>query len=148
MVPRDHVYKNVASLYMASASDGCNNGKQITDAMDFDLEMGDVMGSDSRSITAVSYQTPNCPMIFKDDPDKKHRSEDSQIAWALREFFKKDDHDPQRLIFMPMAKAALFQMRAAQEFIKSKKFADLDDGWLITGASKRGWTSYMVGAAK
>jgi len=87
-------------------------------------------------------------MIFKDDPSKKHRSEDSQIAWALREFFFKEDHKPERLILMPMAKAALFQMKAAQEFIKQKKFATLEDGWLVTGASKRGWTSYMVGAAK
>lgn len=49
---------------------------------------------------------------------------------------------------MPMAKAAHAQMRAAQEFIRQNKFAELDAGWVVTGASKRGWTTYLVGAAK
>lgn len=39
-------------------------------------------------------------------------------------------------------------MKAAQEFIHEQNFATLDDGWLVTGVSKRGWTSYMVGSAK
>jgi len=35
------------------------------------------------------------------------RDEDDQVGWALREYFHKPDHDPKRLILMPMAKAAL-----------------------------------------
>ena len=49
---------------------------------------------------------------------------------------------------MPMAKAGHQQMRAAQEFIREQKFADLEAGWVVTGASKRGWTTYLVGAAR
>ena len=108
IIPRHHVFKNVASFYLASADARCNTDAPITDALNFDLEMGDIFSSDSRAIGVVSFQTPNCPMVFKDDPDKHHRREDSQIAWALREFFMKPDHKPERLIFMPMAKAALY----------------------------------------
>ena len=39
-------------------------------------------------------------------------------------------------------------MRAAQEFIQEKNFAELDAGWVVTGASKRGWTTYLIGAAQ
>jgi len=38
-------------------------------------------------------------------------------------------------------------MKAAQEFIREHKFAELDAGWFVMGISKRGWTTYMVGGA-
>lgn len=38
-------------------------------------------------------------------------------------------------------------MKAAQEFINDKiKVANIDE-WIVTGASKRGWTTWMIGAA-
>ena len=38
-------------------------------------------------------------------------------------------------------------MRAAQEFLKEKNIANVE-GWIASGASKRGWTSYLVGATE
>lgn len=39
-------------------------------------------------------------------------------------------------------------MKAAQEFINEElKVAEVD-GWIVTGASKRGWTSWMIGATE
>ena len=83
IVPKDLVYTNISTLYLASASDGCNNGKPIENTFNFDLEMGDVFSADSRAIGVVSFQTPNCPMTFADDPEKRGRHEDTQIAWSL-----------------------------------------------------------------
>ena len=38
-------------------------------------------------------------------------------------------------------------MRAAQDFVNNKlKVAEVDN-WIVTGASKRGWTTWMVGAS-
>ena len=68
VVPKEVVYTNIASMYLASAHAGCNNGKPIEDTFNFDLEIGDVIANDSRAIHIVSFQTPNCPMIFEDDP--------------------------------------------------------------------------------
>lgn len=46
-----------------------------------------------------------------------------------------------------MAKAAFQSMRAAQDFVNNKlKVAEVDN-WIVTGASKRGWTTWMVGAS-
>lgn len=38
-------------------------------------------------------------------------------------------------------------MKAAQEFIKQQKWAEIEAGWIVTGASKRGWATWLVGAA-
>ena len=55
IVPRHLEFKNVATLYMASASDGCNNDKPIENTFNFDLEMGDIFAADSRAIGIVSF---------------------------------------------------------------------------------------------
>lgn len=46
---------------------------------------------------------------------------------------------------MPMVKGAMQSMRGAQEFLEKKSIATLT-GWVAAGASKRGWTTWMVGA--
>ncbi len=37
-------------------------------------------------------------------------------------------------------------MRAVQQFTQQKGFADIES-FVVSGASKRGWTTWMVGAA-
>jgi PhoPQ-activated pathogenicity-related protein len=46
-----------------------------------------------------------------------------------------------------MAKGAFQSMRAAAEFIKTLDPTHVVSGWFVAGASKRGWTTWMVGAA-
>lgn len=38
-------------------------------------------------------------------------------------------------------------MRAAQEFLTESNIANIE-GWSVSGASKRGWTTWLVGATK
>ena len=38
-------------------------------------------------------------------------------------------------------------MRAAQEFLAKEKIANIT-GWVVSGASKRGWTTWMAGVTK
>ena len=38
-------------------------------------------------------------------------------------------------------------MRAVEEYTKKKDLGVDIDGWIVSGASKRGWTTWMVGAA-
>jgi PhoPQ-activated pathogenicity-related protein len=44
-----------------------------------------------------------------------------------------------------MVKAGYQVMRAVQEFLKEQKMAEIE-GWVVSGASKRGWTTWDVGA--
>lgn len=76
------------------------------------------------------------------------RDEDALVGWTLKEFHDKEDHKAERIIVYPMAKALLYQIKAAQEFIRQENFAQLEAGWFVTGISKRGWTSYMVAGAE
>ena len=38
-------------------------------------------------------------------------------------------------------------MKAVTEWARQQKVANVTEGWLVTGASKRGYTSYMIGGA-
>lgn len=65
------------------------------------------------------------------------------IAWAWHQFL--ETGDPEWLPRLPMVKAAMAAMRSVQEYTKQAGIADID-GWVVSGASKRGWTTWMVGA--
>lgn len=66
------------------------------------------------------------------------------IAWAWKQFI--ETGDPEWLPRLPMAKAVMKAMQAVQEYTTQENIAEID-GWLVAGASKRGWTTWMVGAA-
>jgi PhoPQ-activated pathogenicity-related protein len=85
--------------------------------------------------------------VFPSDPEKRGRSEDAILAWAWKEFLDDPSLDPKWLPRLPMTKAAFQTMRAAQEFLKDQNIAKIE-GWVVAGASKRGWTTWMVGATK
>merc|ERR1719213_1283252 len=44
-----------------------------------------------------------------------------------------------------MVKAAMQAMRAVLEYASQNDLGTID-GWLVSGASKRGWTTWMVGS--
>lgn len=46
-----------------------------------------------------------------------------------------------------MVKSGFQAMRAVQEFTKQEGIADIQ-GWVVSGASKRGWTAFLSGAVK
>lgn len=54
------------------------------------------------------------------------------------------EHDPKWLPRLPMVKASYQCMRAVQEFLQENNIADVE-GWVVSGASKRGWTTWGVG---
>jgi len=93
-------------LYMASAFYRCNTDGPLRHTT-FDVEVADFIANDIQSIAVVTFQTPNCPIVFKDDPDQVQRDEDALVAWTLKEFHDRPDHKPERIIVYPMAKATL-----------------------------------------
>lgn len=88
------------------------------------------------SIIAIVEQIPNQPLF-------DGKSEDEIIAYTFQQFLETGDESwPAPL---PMTKAAMRAMDATQAFLKEKY--DLHpEKFVVTGASKRGWTTWLTAA--
>lgn len=101
----------------------------------------------SGTITSALFQIPNQCMIFASDPLQKCRSEDAVIAYTWDHFLN-DPSNPEWLVRLPMVKASIRAMDATTEFVSSK-FPSSSGSltyYSVAGASKRGWTTWLVGA--
>ncbi len=86
--------------------------------------------------TAVLFQIPKQP-LFGD------LIEDDLIAHTFEKYL--ETGDASWPLLFPMTKSALRGMDAVQEF--TKDWEEPVQKFLVTGASKRGWTTWMVGAS-
>lgn len=73
--------------------------------------------------------------------DGKH--EDAAIAYTFDEYLR--TNDPEWPLLLPMVKSAVRGMDAAQEFARRDWSLDLQT-FTVTGASKRGWTTWLTSA--
>ncbi len=69
--------------------------------------------------------------------------EDEIIAYTFDEYLKTGD--PEWPLLLPMVKSAVRAMDAAQEFAQ-KEWGFGIKNFTVTGASKRGWTTWLTGA--
>jgi PhoPQ-activated pathogenicity-related protein len=100
---------------------------------------------DTGTITAELRLIPNQPVVFKDDPLKKPRSEDDFIAYTWDKYLRTgDERWPARL---PMTKSAVRAMDAVTEFAASPRGGAVKvSRFVVSGASKRGWTTWTTAA--
>lgn len=103
---------------------------------------------DSGTVTAEVGQVPNQPLYFTDTP-KAGRVEDDLVAYSRVKFMKTGDEEwPVRLA---MVKSAVRAMDAVQQFLKSPEHKaaagrSLEPAsFVVSGASKRGWTTWLTG---
>ena len=89
-----------------------------------------------KSPIAVLLQVPQQP-IFGD------RYEDAIIAYTFKEFL--ESGDPNWPLLLPMTKAAVRGMDAVEAWCSEAWSCNIE-GFTVTGASKRGWTTYLTGA--
>ena len=87
---------------------------------------------------------PNEPLVFADDPDNR-RSEDAIIAYTYVKYASTGDGTWPLLL--PMVKSAVRAMDTTQKHLSS-----LDAGpmnirkFVVSGGSKRGWTTWLTAA--
>jgi PhoPQ-activated pathogenicity-related protein len=98
---------------------------------------------ETSGIVAQVSNIPNEPLVFSDD--KKRRNEDSIIAYTWDKYLRTGDEEwPLRL---PMTKAVVRAMDAVQTFCASKDGGKHKvENFVVTGASKRGWTTWTTAA--
>jgi len=143
IVPDEIKYKNNGSLYITGGS----MGSSLPDAKNEDIMVAAALAGGSGVITGALFQVPNEHVTFACDPKQQSRGEDAIIAFTWDHYLK-DPSQPEWLLRFPMVKASLRAMDAMKEFTQ-KKYPDAGtslDYYAVAGASKRGWTTWDVGA--
>lgn len=90
----------------------------------------------NNAVVAILRQTPNQPLY-------NNLYEDALISYTLHQFMS--DGDYSWPLLFPMTKSAIRAMDAIQEFAQE----NLQQGitrFVVSGASKRGWTTWLTGA--
>ncbi len=104
---------------------------------------------DSGSIVALMQAVPNEPLVFSDEGTS--RTEDEIIAYSYSKYmdsFEKGLTDMTWPLLLPMTRSAVRAMDTLQGYMSVKPSgARVIDHFVVSGASKRGWTTWLTAAA-
>ncbi|WP_291792777.1 PhoPQ-activated pathogenicity-related family protein [Maribacter sp.] len=149
---REHTWKHQLTLFVpktitydgallfitgGSLTDGMPNWKTKEKEGKESAPMAN-MAKKNSAIVAILRQVPMQP-LYKDD-----LVEDQLISYTLHNF--KNDKDYTWPLLFPMVKSAVKGMDAVQEFSKKELKKDITR-FTVSGASKRGWTTWLTGAS-
>ncbi|MFN7162084.1 MAG: PhoPQ-activated protein PqaA family protein [Fimbriimonadales bacterium] len=124
--PRTLKHTDTAIIYITGSGDGRSELQIIARAVE---RVG--------AIGVVLHDVPNQPLIRPD------LVEDNLIAHTYVQFW--ETGDATWPLLFPMVKSAVRAMDAVQEFARKEWQITIKD-FLITGASKRGWTTWLTAA--
>lgn len=124
--------------------DGGDNGE---DAPDDAAAKALSMALSSGTVVVRLSMVPNQPLGFA--PEFRPRYEDDLVAHTWNRYM--DTGDQTWLARWPMVKSAVRAMDATEEFLGSVRPGGMDqpldvNGFIVTGASKRGWTTWLTAA--
>ncbi|ELT89701.1 hypothetical protein CAPTEDRAFT_193693 [Capitella teleta] len=129
-------------------TEGGSNSESTTppDYHDISNILGATISSNVGMIGGYVMQNPNTPIVFADDPSQRRRGEDALYAWTWRSYLNNPNPDPEVIIRMPMTKTHKRGLDIIAEVAKEKIPETNIDKFIVTGASKRGWTALSLAA--
>jgi PhoPQ-activated pathogenicity-related protein len=128
-VPAELIYPSTMLLVVSGGSNSSQPDKE-------DMELGLKLANLSGSACAVLSQVPNQPLY-------DGKGEDDLIAHTFEKYLELEDAT--WLLLLPMVNSAIKAMDALQTFINQTLQVTIKD-FVIMGASKRGWTSWLTAA--
>lgn len=142
IVPDEIKFTRNASMWITGGNQG--NGPPSKDSED--IIVSAALATSTGLVTGALFQIPNEHTTFASDPIQKSRTEDAIIAFTWDHFLR-DPSNPEWLVRFPMVKASIRALDAMTEFIAQKPELGCQlDYYSVAGASKRGWTTWLVGA--
>jgi PhoPQ-activated pathogenicity-related protein len=97
----------------------------------------------TKSVVTELKMIPNQPLVFAGETEG--RKEDSLIAYTWDKFLRTGD--PKWPARLPMTKAAVRAMDTVTAFCDSPEGGNVKvDGFVVSGGSKRGWTTWTTAA--
>merc|ERR1712150_255539 len=149
-VPHEIRAEEHAALYITGGSN--RNPDDVPGAADLYNVICAQTANDTGVIAAYIRQVPNQPIVFRDDPQQRSRSEDDIIAYTWRWYIDQkaagnDDAPEEVIIRMAMTKAAKAAMDTVEEFaVEEAGYTNPPTDFIVMGASKRGWTTWSLAA--
>ncbi len=134
LVPVTNNY-DAALLFITGGSNKEGQPNWTDKEDDFNKQLSE-LATKNNAMVAILRQTPNQP-LFGD------LTEDALISYTLHQF--KNSRDYSWPLLFPMVKSAVRAMDAIQDF-GSKTLQHPIHRFVVSGASKRGWTTWLTGA--
>ncbi|KAH8959759.1 hypothetical protein BDL97_06G093900 [Sphagnum fallax] len=128
------------SFLLIGQGSNTNNPPKATDQL---LLLAAALAVRTNIIAAVLYQVPNQPCGFSDD-EWHPRSEDDIIAYTWAHFIRNPE-EVEWPLHIPMTKAAVRAMDTLQTYA-CKHLKIQIESFVVAGASKRGWTTWLTAA--
>jgi PhoPQ-activated pathogenicity-related protein len=149
---REHTWKHQLTLFVPEkiAFDGALlfiTGGSLTDGMP-NWKTKEKNGSESTPMARMAQKNSAMVAILRQVPMQplydNDLVEDQLISYTLHNF--KNDKDYTWPLLFPMVKSAVKSMDAIQEFSKKELNKNISR-FTVSGASKRGWTTWLTGAS-
>lgn len=118
------------------------SGSQSGPSMNNSSELA-YLATSTKSVVVYLPTVPNQPLRFTGETSNRY--EDEIIAYTFDKFLD-DTSDETWPVLLPMVKSAVKTMDAVQDFLPTVRAGEQVDGFLVTGASKRGWTTWLTAA--
>ena len=126
--------------------DGGHNDMSSPPSLDEDFLLMTQVAMATQSVVVRLHTVPSEPLIFTDESDE--RSEDAIIAYSFDKYLEHigDAGNDTWPVLVAMTKSAVQTMDTVQNFLPAAIGVFIND-FVVTGYSKRGWTTWLTAAA-